>query len=195
MLGMLLFGHIGITMAVVYLFTRYLSSRSKRGLSKSFAQDIDFRIVIVAAMLPDIVDKTVGMIIFKEEISNGRLFTHSIIIVGLISICLFSFAIIQCGHRLKPLFYISPIWIHLLLDRMWEDIHTLFWPVFGIGFPRIDIEFSDYWTHLLSDPYIYLSEILGALIIIIIIIRYRLFIKIRLFGFFRDGKLRIGSES
>jgi hypothetical protein len=135
------------------------------------------------------VDKTVGMILFKEEISNGRLFTHSIVIIGLISFCLFSYAVVQYGHKIKPLFYIFPIWIHLLLDRMWDETSTLFWPLYGTGFPKIEFEFSDYWTHMISDPYVLTGEILGVAVIIAIIARYKLYTKTRIMGFLRDGKL------
>ena len=188
---MFILGHIGISIGIIYLLVSYIQHLNKKNnISNSLAENIDFRIVIVAAMFPDIVDKTVGMILFKEEISNGRLFTHSLVIVGVISIWLFFMAKLKYGHRFKMLFYISPIWFHLLLDRMWEEPHTLFWPLFGINFPRIDVEFSDYFTVLLSSPYALIGEILGFGIIVTLFIRYRLFIKTHLFTFLKDGKLK-----
>ncbi len=193
---MFLLGHIGITVGIVYLLASLFSSRKKTDSPHTLlTEDIDFRIVMVAAMLPDIVDKTVGMIIFKEEISNGRLFTHSIVVIGIISICLFIMARKRFGPSFKPLFYVSPLWIHLILDRMWEDPHTLYWPLFGTSFPRLDIEIGDFLTILLTNPYVYLTEILGALILTTLLIRHRLFIKIRLFSFLKHGKLKISSNS
>jgi hypothetical protein len=189
---MFILGHIGISIGIIYLLAYYIHSRKIKGNpSASLAENIDFRIVIIAAMLPDIVDKIVGMIIFKDEISNGRLFTHSLLIVGTISIWLFFMAKLKYGHRFKMLFYISPIWIHLLLDRMWEEPHTLFWPIFGTSFPKLDIEFTDYFTILISSPYTFVGEILGIVIIITLLIQHRLFIKTHLFNFLKDGKLKI----
>lgn len=184
-------GHIGISIGIIYLLTSYINpSKKKNNSFPSLIENIDIRIVIVAAMLPDIIDKTMGMIIFKDEISNGRLFTHSLLIVGTISIWLFFMAKLKYGHRLKMMYYISPIWFHLLLDRMWEEPHTLFWPIFGINFPRIDVEFSDYLTILLSSPYTLVGEVLGLGVIVTLLIRYRLFIKMHLFNFLKDGKLK-----
>ncbi len=188
---MFLLGHIGITVGIVYLLAWLISTHIIKGKpGTSLLGDIDFRIVIIAAILPDIIDKIVGLIILKEEISNGRLFTHSIVIIGIFSICLLVFTKINSGHILKSLFYISPLYFHLLLDRMWEEPPTLFWPLLGTSFPRLDIEISDYFNILLSDPYILVSEVLGILIILTLLVRYRLFIREQFFNFLRDGKLK-----
>lgn len=184
-------GHIGISIGIIYLLASYIQHLNKKNnFTASLAENIDFRIVIIAAMFPDIIDKIVGMVIFKQEISNGRLFTHSLLIVGTISIWLFFMAKLKYGHRFKMFYYILPIWFHLLLDRMWEEPHTLFWPFFGMSFPRIDVEFSDYFTILLSSPYTLFGEILGLGVIVTLLIRHRLFIKTHLFNFLRDGKLK-----
>lgn len=189
---MFILGHIGITIGIIYLLAYYIYSRKKKeNPSASFAENIDFRVIIIAAMLPDIVDKIVGMIIFKEEISNGRLFTHSIVITGIFSIMLLVFVKIKSGHIIKSLFYISPVYIHLLLDRMWEEPATLLWPLLGTSFPRLDIEISDYFTILLSDSYILVSEVLGFLIILTLLVKYRLFIREQFFNFFKYGKLKV----
>lgn len=188
---MFLLGHIGLTVGIVYLLASIYSYHKKTDNSRtSLTENIDFRIVIIAAILPDIIDKMVGMVILKDEISNGRLFTHSVLVIGIISIGLLILDRIKFGHLPKTLSYVSPLWIHLLLDRMWEDINTLFWPLFGTGFPRLDIEFSDYFSVLLSDPYIYTTEIAGSLIIVILVIRHRLFLRTRLYTFLKDGKLK-----
>lgn len=187
---MFIFGHVGITVGVVYLFA-FLFFKGKRTW---FAGDIDFRLVIVAAMLPDIVDKLVGMVLFKEEISNGRLFTHSIFVIGIISILIFIAVRIKYGPTLKTLLYVPPIWMHLILDRMWEEPDTLFWPLFGAGFPKLDIEVGDYFSILLSEPYILAGEILGALIIVALVIRHRVYTKTNILGFLRDGRLKERSD-
>lgn len=192
---MFLLGHIGISLGIVYSLASLSPLRKKGNSGTSFTGNIDFRLVIIAAILPDIIDKIVGMIILKDEISNGRLFMHSMVIIGIFTICLIILSRIKFDRVLKTLFYISPIWIHLLLDRMWEDPHTLFWPIFGTSFPRLDVEFTDYFTMLFSDLYIFVGEILGILVIITLFIRHRLFIGNSLYCFLKDGKLRTYSKS
>ena len=57
---------------------------------------------------------------------------------------------------------------HLVLDEMWLTPQTLFWPLYGWGFPKEDI--SHWWQsmfqELLTNPWMYLSEIIGALILV-----------------------------
>ena len=189
---MFLIGHIGISIGIIYLLAWVISFRlNKDNPSKLSLWDIDFRIVIIAAILPDIIDKVIGMIILKDEISNGRLFTHSIVIVGIFSAILLTMTKIKIIRGLQILFYIIPVWLHILLDRMWEDPHTLFWPIFGTSFPKLDVEFSDYFTILLSEPYILVSEIIGGLIIITLFMKHKLFIKTNFLSFLKEGRLRM----
>ena len=177
-------------MGIVYMVAVFLQSAKKEdNPSTPFAWDIDFRIVIIAAMLPDIIDKLVGMLFFKEEFSNGRIFTHSMLIVGIISICLFIVGKAKLWSYLKTFGYILALWFHLLLDRMWEEPKTLFWPFLGTDFPRVDVEFSDYFTFLFSKPAVFIGETIGALIIVILIYRHRLYTKSNLMNFLKDGRL------
>ncbi len=188
---MFLLGHIGITVGIVYLLISFLFSRMRPNNPHTPSiEDIDFRLVIIASIFPDIIDKILGMLILKDEIANGRIFTHSVITLWIISICLFIVAQIKFGRGLRTLYYTLPLYIHLLLDRMWEDAHTLFWPLFGTGFSRSDIEFSDYLTILLTNPFVYITEILGALIIITLFVKHRLYMNIHFFSFLNDGKLK-----
>ncbi|UCG70470.1 MAG: metal-dependent hydrolase [Thermoplasmata archaeon] len=187
---MFLIGHIGISVGIIYVLAWVISSRfSKDNTGKLSPWGIDFRIVIIAAILPDIIDKIIGMIILKEEISNGRLFTHSIVIVSIFSILLLITTKIKINRGLQIPFYIIPVYLHLLLDRLWEDPHTLFWPIFRTSFPKLDMGISDYFTILLSEPYIFVGEVLGGLIIITLFMRHKLFINIKFFSFLKEGRL------
>lgn len=192
---MFLLGHIGISIGIIYLLAWFIYfGKEKENPGISSYGNIDFRIIIVAAMVPDIVDKIVGMVIFKEEISNGRLFTHSIIILGIFSICIFLLVKVQLGSLLRTSIYLLPLYIHLFLDRMWEQTQTLFWPFLGLGFPRLDVEFGDYFTYLMTNPYILMGEILGTFIIVALFIKYKLFTKMNLFGFLKYGRLKMKTD-
>jgi hypothetical protein len=77
---------------------------------------------------------------------------------------------------------------------MWQEPKTLFWPFLGADFPRIDVEFSDYFNILLTRPGAFLGEIVGGLIIIALILRHRLYLKSNIMDFFRNGRLKGNSN-
>ena len=57
---------------------------------------------------------------------------------------------------------------HLVLDRMWREPSTLFWPILGLTFEAKDLE---YWTSnilkaLTSIPEVYIPEAIGFLVIV-----------------------------
>ena len=127
---MFLLGHIGISVGFIYILVWMVTRSGKDEKHTLSLGNIDFRLVIIAAMLPDIIDKVVGLIILKEEISNGRIFTHSLLVVGTVSLYMITVYKVRSGYILKSLLYAAPVWIHLILDRMWEEPGTLLWPLF-----------------------------------------------------------------
>jgi membrane-bound metal-dependent hydrolase YbcI (DUF457 family) len=172
---MLLLGHIGITLGIIYVLAWLIYAKNMKALSDPSSKlPVDFRIVIISAMIPDIVDKIVGMVILKEEISNGRIFTHTIIITGIIGASIFNLVQIKY-KKIIIMLYILPTFIHLFLDRLWEDFHTLFWPIFGLGYNRLDVDFGDYLGILMSDWFALTGELLGALIIVIFFVGFKLY--------------------
>jgi hypothetical protein len=69
---MLPFAHIGIAIALFYI----------AGLAfPKVREHIDYRYVIVGSMLPDIIDKTVGMVLFADTFANGRIFAHALLFI------------------------------------------------------------------------------------------------------------------
>ncbi len=70
---MIFFGHIGITLLFAYL------------IFSIFKEKIDYRFLIVGAILPDLIDKPIGQYIFVSTFSNGRIFGHTILFVLLLA--------------------------------------------------------------------------------------------------------------
>jgi len=182
---MLLFAHTGITLGVFSLSYRIfsrLSSHRKESSIKSPAflpasstnSDppanskkwyIDYRFVLLGSMFPDIIDKPLGMIIFAGSIANGRVYTHTLF-VNLILILIGAYL----AKRKKPnfLFFSFCSCFHLVLDQMWLTPKTLFWPFFGWGFPKEDISYwwENIFQALLTNPWVYGPEVIGAAVII-----------------------------
>jgi membrane-bound metal-dependent hydrolase YbcI (DUF457 family) len=187
---MFVLGHVGISLGIVLALVLYYNNYiAKRKTGGSLLGKIDFRIIAISAMTPDIVDKIIGMWILGDEVSNGRIFTHSLITVTILSIAIVNLSKIKFSQTSIPLLYVFPVFLHLVLDGLWELPGTLFWPLMGTRFPRVDVEFGDYFELLLSSPVAYMGEIIGSTIIILIFIKYRLFIKENFVRFFERGHL------
>lgn len=186
---MLLLAHTGITLGIFNLcckvFSRIASFKEKKVKEKvSPAKlpdsttgdpdppgkiqklEVDFRLVILGSMFPDMVDKPVGMFIFANFIANGRIYTHTL----LFNLILVTIGIYFLIKRKRVNFFIFGLssCFHLLLDEMWLTPRTLFWPLYGWDFPREDI--SHWWENifqvLCSNPRVYVPEIIGIIILL-----------------------------
>ncbi|MCK4476335.1 MAG: metal-dependent hydrolase [Methanophagales archaeon] len=97
---MLLFWHIGLTLGIFFV------------IGKILRKDIDYRYVLLGSILPDLIDKPIGAVILKDYFSNGRIFSHTLAFVTLLSL----FAILN--GKMIILSFCS--FLHLLEDSMWN---------------------------------------------------------------------------
>ncbi len=177
---MFLFGHVGLTwggaLAVATLSDRFLPAATHRlGVAPQapstvgrLSSAIDYRLVIVGSMLPDLIDKPLGVYIVRDELSNGRIFAHSLLFVVLLLLAAFAWRG-SAGSALSLLALGSLA--HLAMDRLWTDLGTLLWPLLGWRPEREDV---GGWTEqmleqLVSDPYTYVSEAAGAMVVVLLI--------------------------
>lgn len=152
---MLIFGHLGLTIGIAWLIKVVFSLKK-----------VDYKLVALGSLLPDIIDKPLGMIILP--LNNGRIIAHTLLFnVILLLICL----------KYKKQWLAFGSFLHLIEDRMWKDIETLFWPLFGFKFPvGEEMSFYDYLIKLLMTGYMpslsftFLSELFGLIILIIFFI-------------------------
>jgi hypothetical protein len=122
---MLLFGHIGVTLGIFFglLF-----------LIPQLQTIIDPTYLVIGSLLPDLIDKPLGIIIYSSTIANGRTIAHTL---------LFSFTLFLTGLYLydkrgdtKVLTLASCSIFHLMVDQMWASPRTLFWPLLGWRFRK-----------------------------------------------------------
>lgn len=171
----MLFWHLGMTVAIVFLT---LGRRS-----------IDFRVVMLGGILPDLIDKPIGTLIFEERFRSGRIYGHTLLFCLLLLLCIQMFLRGRTARR----WFVLPIGclIHLALDGMWNEPITLFWPLFGAEFPETIGE--NYWYMVLLRPFqhpIYaLQEMLGLALLGYFASAFRLHEKDRLRAFFKTGTL------
>ena len=204
---MLLFGHAGITVGAVWLaqksasWTRSRRSQATVGQTAALTTDspagssqvqkttlsLDYRLLLVGSLLPDIIDKPLGMWLLREALSNGRVFAHTLLLAGLLAgIGVY----LHARHRQVTVLCLAlGTLAHLILDQMWLTPQTLFWPLYGLSFERGIVEgwLPRILTSLMTKPSVYLPEIIGALLLAVLlwdIIRRR-----RLMGFLRSGRV------
>ena len=176
---MLLFAHTGIPLGVAWLLQRSLDrakpQRSRLSLSqvshpshcpvdKTFA-NLDFRLFLLGSMLPDIIDKPLGIWLLRDALSNGRVFGHTLLF-ALLLLVVGAYLFAKDGRR-NVLFLSFGSITHLCLDEMWQNPTTLLWPLYGWSLERTDVS---HWlkrilTSLATEPSAYIPEIIGALLI------------------------------
>ena len=126
---------------------------------------IDFRMVILGSMLPDIIDKPLGVFVLSDEVSTGRALAHSLAFASAIGLA----ALLRPGAARRLL---APVVLgaaaHLVFDRMWMQPETLLWPLLGWRLEREDVsDWPEQMRELLfSDPYTYVSEVAGAAVVV-----------------------------
>ncbi|MCJ7689134.1 MAG: metal-dependent hydrolase [Clostridiaceae bacterium] len=126
---------------------------------------VEYRVVLVGAILPDIIDKPIGAYLFRSTFHNSRIFAHTLT---------FSAILIFIGlyrlykHRKNNILGLGLCAsIHIILDSMWLYPGILFWPYYGLKFPQ---RAEGNWLNsdiirLITDPSYYLPEIIGFAII------------------------------
>ena len=149
---------------------------------------IDYRYVLAGAVLPDVVDGTLGLMFFDG--SAGRWVAHSLLAV----IVVFAVIVIAFRHKRRvAVFGLGVGWLlHLVGDGMWQAPRTFLWPAFGTRFALRPEE--PYSWELFSDPldhvWTWTGEAVGILILLWFFVAFRLGEDERLKRFSRDGLLR-----
>ncbi|MGH9318903.1 MAG: hypothetical protein ACRD3V_03310 [Vicinamibacteria bacterium] len=147
--------------------------------SRALDRKADLRWVIFLTLLADIVDKPLGLLVFRESINNGRVWFHSLAVNLLLTLALLL--------ARKPLVYSLALWLHQLCDRMWMRPWVALWPLTGaLGYR--DLPFDE-WVYGIFNPYNVVSEIIGLAVLAVLAWRYELFRAQRLGSWLRTGEL------
>lgn len=165
---MFILGHLGFSLAALY------------GLKKRI-KDIDYRFLLLGSLLPDIIDKPLGLVIFADTVYNGRIIAHTAVFAVAVSIL----SLKMNSTKLKTLSI--GIWLHFLLDFMFLYPATLLWPLFG-GFKPLSYH-PDFAVELVSNPFVYITEAIGIAFLLYVFARHRLYRKQNFMKFARTGKI------
>jgi inner membrane protein len=168
---MLMFGHPGITLGVATLIAGVVdkaqaSPDTKTSWFTSLSRYCDIRILLVGSLLPDIIDKPVGLYFFRETFSNGRIFSHTLLF--LIVLTGIGFYLYQRHRQVWMLTLAAGTFFHLVLDGMWAAPGTLFWPLMGFTFEKVELTnwLSEIFRALFSHPEYSIPELIGLVVLL-----------------------------
>jgi len=172
---MLVFGHIGFTVITFYTFQRIRTLRF----------DFDYRLIIFGSLLPDIIDKPIGYILFQKYYENGWIYGHTL---------LFSLLLLILSYFIKTKYLMVGLasLLHLVEDGVAIYMpRTFLWPLLGWSFDKNEV-FTSKWIEytilgLYTNKYIQITEITGAAIIFYLFLRHKLYIKSNLLAFIKNG--------
>ena len=159
---MFVFGHIGITLGIVYSAAYSLGRLFPE---KNF--QIDYRWVALGSLFPDMIDKPLGRIVLTETIGSGRIFAHTLLFGILLALT--GYFLYRRTADQKPPVFAGASLCHILEDQLWKSPEVLFWPLLGWSFPRDQIHgnFFEYLAVVFSHAYdpaytgVFTSEIIG----------------------------------
>jgi len=213
---MLLLGHVGITLGTVVLLngvgiktgilhpkvkepeiqseispeaqlTQNRPRRNKFSWLDSLASHVDIRVLMIGSVLPDIIDKPAGQILFLDYFNSGRIFSHTLLFT--VFIALAGLYLNRRWHKNWLLVISFGSFMHLVLDEMWLSPATLLWPVHGLTFEPEDLTnwAQNLLLGLITNPRLFIPELIGGAILVwfaVILIRRK-----KLFAFLRYGNI------
>lgn len=153
---MFIFGHTGITSAIIRVY-----EKSKYG-TNYFHKKIDYRIVALCSIAPDLIDKPLGLLYPTLVGNRTRLAAHTwfscVIVLGL------GFFYRKRGNSLL---YSVSFMLHMLGDRMWkiQDLPVFLFPF--LGTPKIFEQHAmERWKNIAQDTYTMSAELIGIVCLI-----------------------------
>ncbi len=142
----MLFWHVGATIA----FVRY-TFRDKA---------MDLRFLALGAILPDLIDTPIGAIGWSAY-ATVRLWSHGIVFVSLLLVTVLV-ATRRGPVRKRWILLSTGVVLHILLDAMWSQPETLWWPMLTGGFTSSGFAtFGGYVSDVITDPLMWLGEAIG----------------------------------
>ena len=189
---MLIFAHAGLTLgAAVVVAGSVKNHTSPSGGSRfwltALSGYLDIRLLLIGSLLPDIIDKPLGLLFLRDSLSSGRIYTHTLLFFILISLA--GLLLYKLRRSTWMLVLSAGTLTHLIMDQMWITPKTLLWPFLGLEFDRVEVTawISNILEGLRTYPQVYIPEFIGF--IILVWFGLVLIFRKRIFDFIRHGKV------
>jgi len=127
------------------------------GLVRALSQFLDLRLLIIGSMLPDIIDKPLGLFLY----GSGRAFMHSLAAaLLLVIIAVWSY---RRNRQTGWLALAFGLVCHLLFDFMWLKPAIFLWPLYGWGLEdgARELHFDTWRYNLTNYPVYIVLEAIG----------------------------------
>ena len=111
---MYLLAHTGITLGAAYAVEKTV---------RSPLLSVDYRFILPGAVLPDLIDKPLGRVIFAREPGNGRIFAHTLLFLLLVTLA--GAAVYRLKGQQWGLCLAFGVLMHFILDSLWLSPVTL----------------------------------------------------------------------
>jgi membrane-bound metal-dependent hydrolase YbcI (DUF457 family) len=123
----------------------------------------------IGSILPDIVDKVLGRIIFSSNLDNGRIFFHSL---GMVLLFLIAGLIVWHYYRSFSFLVVGfGVLLHQLADMMWTSPVSWYYPLSG---PYPPDSAPDYFQRALLAELTSVTEwIFFAAVVVVTLLLYR----------------------
>jgi len=121
--------------------------------------------LIIGSLFPDIVDKTLAFL----NLGFGRGISHSLLMMGLSFFLLF---LITKGNKAISYPFLMGFIAHLVLDL---PHIPLFYPFISYDFIYLEDPIGFWLETLFTNPVIYITEIIGAILLLYIMIHNKLY--------------------
>jgi inner membrane protein len=124
---------------------------------------MDLRWLAVGAVLPDIIDKPIGSILWNDVFHNHRVFAHTLVLPVLALAAIMIVTQRQSRSRKAAIAIVLGWFVHLILDGVWASPEAFFWPFFGLDFPRLaGSDFGTLLGNMVGNPLVWVGEAAGA---------------------------------
>ena len=125
--------------------------------------NMDLRWLALGSLLPDIIDKPIGSILWHDVFGSHRLFAHAILLPVVALMAVMAVTHRTSTARRAGIVVVLGWFIHLVLDGVWASPEGFLWPFFGLEFPTLaGSDFGTLVGDMLSNPLVWLGEAVGA---------------------------------
>jgi hypothetical protein len=160
-----------------------------------FAPEADYRLVALAAMGPDLLDKPLAWAYFYRRYKSAVLFAHTLLA--------HLFVLWIIGRRAPRWWVYALAFVgHVFLDRLWFFPNTFYWPLRGWRFHVWGKRGSEqneiakaYWYAFTRRPELWGWEVGGLLVLLWFIWRHRLYRLDNLGHFLLSGKVDVATHN